>query len=349
MIDQSSRSAERARNVCCAGMCRAGGCHELFHFRFHQVRQILHEKPELDVVDSRGWNIFIYACETGLLKELGDVLMSFQDSIRTVVGWKDPQGSCALHHAVSKGSFHDVELFCRILPNVTEEDCNGNNALHLVCCEGNVLILKHLLEFIFNDQVVVLDDRREALRKERIAIQRAEEDQLAELGASNASALADLQHKSEREKVLDSQAAMKEGVKQAVLNMKDRSKQGMARKILMDPVVLTPYREWIAAKTRAAEGGSPMESLEHSGGVSPSGVEDTMSQSLSMKSSTARRIGSSVDATTDTKVDQRTVRTVDFRNGMGETPLMLASAKGNLNCFLALLDKRNPIVADPLA
>lgn len=95
------------------------------------VRLILQEKPELDIVDNRGWNIFIYATETNLLKELGEVLMSFGDSIRKVVGWKDPQGSCALHHAVARGRFSDVELLTRIHPNIMESDCNGNNSIHL--------------------------------------------------------------------------------------------------------------------------------------------------------------------------------------------------------------------------
>ncbi len=54
---------------------------------------ILEEKPDLDIIDARGWNIFIYAVETGLLRELGDVLLSFGDGIKKVVAWKDPQGS----------------------------------------------------------------------------------------------------------------------------------------------------------------------------------------------------------------------------------------------------------------
>lgn len=92
---------------------------------------ILEEKPDLDIIDARGWNIFIYAVETGLLRELGDVLLSFGDGIKKVVAWKDPQGSAALHHAVEKGSFADVEMLTRIIANVTDEDCNGNTPLHL--------------------------------------------------------------------------------------------------------------------------------------------------------------------------------------------------------------------------
>ena len=39
------------------------------------MRQILEKRPDLDIIDARGWNVFIYAVETGLLKELGDVLL----------------------------------------------------------------------------------------------------------------------------------------------------------------------------------------------------------------------------------------------------------------------------------
>ena len=42
-------------------------------------------------------------------------------------------------------------------------------------------------------------------------------------------------------------------------------------------------------------------------------------------------------------------KTLDFRNATGETPLLLAAAKGNLNHVLALLDERKPLVADASA
>jgi ankyrin repeat protein len=118
------------------------------------VRCILNEKPEVDIIDSRGWNIFIYATEKNLLSELGEVLLGFGDQVKLVVGWKDPQGLNALHHAIMKGNYHDVVLLCKILPCITAVDCNGNTTLHLAACEPNGRVLNHLLEFIFEGTAV---------------------------------------------------------------------------------------------------------------------------------------------------------------------------------------------------
>ncbi|CAD7969961.1 unnamed protein product [Amoebophrya sp. A25] len=250
------------------------------------VRQILEEKPELDVVDGRGWNIFIYAVQTDLLKELGDILLHFGDEIRNVTGWKDPQGSCALIHAVTRGNFHDVELLTRILPNVTQGDCNGNNSLHLACQEGNGQILKHLLEFIFNDTVAYVVEevnpeliaRREMLEEQRLTAQ-------AELRAAYGTAV--------------------------------------------EPIKTMPYIEYIRRRNEKR--------------VRKSKAELELERQLLEKKA--------ADAMLNAKRDKGGggEMTVDFRNCMGETPLLLACSSGNMNCLLLLLDRRNPVVADASA
>ncbi|CAD7957778.1 unnamed protein product [Amoebophrya sp. A120] len=249
------------------------------------VRQILEEHPELDVVDGRGWNIFIYAVQTQLLKELGEVLLGFGDEIKNVTGWKDPQGMCALHHAVTMGSFAEVELLTRILPNVTQGDCNDNTSLHLACQEGNGQILRHLLEFIFTDSVAYV-------------IEEADEEVAA------------------RKKMLEEQRA----TAQAEL----RSAYGTK----VEPIKTVKFHDFVRKKNERRMRKSKAElELERQ-------LKEREEAALGQSSDAARRLSE---------------MTVDFRNVQEETPLLLACSRGNMNCVLLLLDRRNPVVADASA
>ncbi len=58
-------------------------------------------------------------------------------------------------------------MLSRIIANVTDEDCNGNTPLHLAACKGNNEVLKHLLQFIFDNKDVSSIDMIEAAYDEK--------------------------------------------------------------------------------------------------------------------------------------------------------------------------------------
>lgn len=115
-------------------------------------RLIMESEPQLDGVDTRGWNVAIYGVRHNMLKEVVDHLEKAgisRDIVEALFHYQDPQGYTALHHAVliqgaklvdtilSLDEANDKDGRCTIC-----KDANGNLPLHTAVQCGDLTIIQ---------------------------------------------------------------------------------------------------------------------------------------------------------------------------------------------------------------
>jgi ankyrin repeat protein len=121
--------------------------------------QMMAYGPEIDTVDTKGWNVLIWAIRQGMLKlfihEMGTKLTG--ESLFLACHYQDPQGFSPLHHAVMMDKYGDVKLICDLDLQYRYEkkealvmipDANGTTPLHIGAQNGNLDILDTLCSVV---------------------------------------------------------------------------------------------------------------------------------------------------------------------------------------------------------
>merc|ERR1719487_1327226 len=129
----------------------------------HMFKGILKQDPCLDAIDTRGWNLAVYAVRHDLLHEVVDHLTQkglTKEIIYALFHFQDPQGYTALHHACLMQSHRWVEKICDMDSAFDHEerstlarDANGNTPLHLAAEGGSLEITDMLCREVENIDV----------------------------------------------------------------------------------------------------------------------------------------------------------------------------------------------------
>mmetsp|Transcript_55117 Transcript_55117/g.98364 ORF Transcript_55117/g.98364 Transcript_55117/m.98364 type:complete len:1247 (-) Transcript_55117:167-3907(-) len=114
-------------------------------------KKIVEKKSNLDVLDKRGWNVVIYAIETGMLSDVYPLLVKLQKNASIILRARDPQGCNSIHHAaqldVATASAKSVEMLMTLdVEAATIGDCNGDTAIHSAAERGRLEVLRKFLE-----------------------------------------------------------------------------------------------------------------------------------------------------------------------------------------------------------
>eukprot|EP00927_Polykrikos_kofoidii_P040656 TRINITY_DN34702_c0_g2_i1.p1 TRINITY_DN34702_c0_g2~~TRINITY_DN34702_c0_g2_i1.p1 ORF type:complete len:1195 (-),score=227.09 TRINITY_DN34702_c0_g2_i1:38-3622(-) len=112
---------------------------------------LISRRSNLDVLDRRGWNVVIYAIETGMFTEVLPMLQKLGDRAQPILRSIDPQGRNALHHAAA---LPHLEIAARVITPLVvldaeaaiRRDCNGDTAVHIACELGRLELVRLLTE-----------------------------------------------------------------------------------------------------------------------------------------------------------------------------------------------------------
>jgi len=109
---------------------------------------LIEKRSELDVLDTKGRNVLIYAIDTNML---GDVLTQAPERAKPIVKAMDPRGRNALHHAIlvpqASASHRAVIRLANVdLMAATRPDCNGNTPVHLAAELGHLDSLRFFMD-----------------------------------------------------------------------------------------------------------------------------------------------------------------------------------------------------------